>query len=194
MWGQSHLKKSLTPCCTRSCSFDKNILKILNHFSNQCKTRWKKKMKIFQEWTKKFNSAKLNWIKKIKYFSGVYTVVECSCHVSLAASIFLTVALSIERFQVCYCVSLCFLFHCSCVPLCFLFVWSCVSWVSPLASSLWLLFLSRDFRFVLLLLCFFVFLFVLLLCFSVFFSLFLRFSVFFVCIFYMRLLIVTPSI
>ena len=30
---------------------------------------------------------------------GVYAVVECSCHVSLAASIFLTVGLSVERFQ-----------------------------------------------------------------------------------------------
>ena len=31
--------------------------------------------------------------------AGVYAVVECSCHVSLAVSIFLTVGLSVERFQ-----------------------------------------------------------------------------------------------
>ena len=40
-------------------------------------------------------------IIKIKSRSppGVYAVVECSCHVSLAVSIFLTVGLSVERFQ-----------------------------------------------------------------------------------------------
>ena len=31
---------------------------------------------------------------------ALYAVVECGCHISLATSIFLTLGLSVERFQV----------------------------------------------------------------------------------------------
>ena len=129
VWGASKTKMLKKNLSVRVVSPNKIALTLLY-----------KKLRFWQKYLWIF--FRTNWKqderKKNKYFSGVYTVVECSCHVSLAASIFLTVALSIERFQVC---SFALLFFCAFVffALVFLCVFVClISCFLSLAASIFL--------------------------------------------------------